>query len=131
MSWIVLVARLVLAAVFVASALGKARDRVGTRAALAGFGVPARWVPAGSLLLPLAELTVGVLLLIPAAAAGGGVGALVLLSGFSVAIAANLGRGRTPDCHCFGRLRSAPISTQLIWRNAALAVLALVVLLGA
>lgn len=125
-----LVARLLLAAVFAASAAGKAVDGVGTRQALIGFGVPAWAVRPGRVLLPIVELTTAGLLLVPPTTVAGAAAALALLAVFSVAIATNLGRGRTPDCHCFGQLHSAPISGQLIWRNVALAAPALLVLLA-
>ena len=58
----------------------------------------------------------------------GAVGALGLLAVFSAAIGVSLARGRTPDCHCFGQLHSAPASWKTLVRNAALAALAIVAL---
>ena len=54
----------------------------------------------------------------------GAAGALLLLGIFSAAIAVSLARGRTPDCHCFGQLHSAPASSMTLARNALLAGLA-------
>jgi len=56
------------------------------------------------------------------------VGALALLSLFLVGITVNLARGRTPDCHCFGRLHSAPAGWKTLARNGVLAAVAAFVL---
>src|SRR5438270_103523 len=103
--------RLVLAAVFAVAGLAKLRDRDGTRTALAAFGAPAAAVPALSILLPLAELAVAGCLLVDPAVRPGAAGALLLLAVFSLAIAVSLAGGRTPDCHCFGQVHSAPIGS--------------------
>ena len=51
-------------------------------------------------------------------------GALVLLSLFVVGISSNLARGRTPECHCFGQLHSAPAGWKTLARNGVLAAVA-------
>ena len=119
-----LVARLVLAAVFVVSGFAKLVDREGSRQAVAGFGVPSRLANPIGTLLPLAELIVAVLLIPVATAWWGALGGLVLLAAFSAGIAYNLARGRTPDCHCFGQLHSAPIGRGTLIRNGVLAAVA-------
>jgi peroxiredoxin len=43
---------------------------------------------------------------------------------FVVGISYNLARGRTPDCHCFGQLHSAPAGWLTLLRNLVLAALA-------
>jgi uncharacterized membrane protein YphA (DoxX/SURF4 family) len=97
---ILLVARVLLALVFVVAGLAKLADRAGSRQALRDFGVPAALAPPLGSLLPLAELAVA---LLPTRSAWwGALGALVLLLLFIAGIGANLARGRTPDCHCFG-----------------------------
>lgn len=130
MSVVVLVARVVIAAVFVVSAGAKLADRPGTLTAVRGFGIPERFVAPLAWLLPGAELAVAITVLVPATAWLGGFGAVLLLATFSVAIAVNLGAGRTPDCHCFGQLSKAPISTKLIVRNVILSIPAFVVLIA-
>ena len=117
-----------LAVVFSAAALGKLTDLAGTRDGLAGFGVPDSLVAPAALTLPAAELAVAVMLLFGATRAAGAAGALSLLAVFSVTIVANLARGRTPDCHCFGRLHSAPAGASTVARNAVLAACATAVL---
>ncbi len=117
-----------LAAVFSAAAFGKLTDLAGTRDGLAGFGLPRAVVAPVALALPAAELVVAVLLLFGVTRVAGAAGALGLLAIFSVAIVANLARGRTPDCHCFGRLHSAPAGWGTVARNAVLAACAMALL---
>ena len=123
-----LVLGVLLAVVFAAAALGKLTDLAGTRDALAGFGVPRVLVSPAAVALPVIELTVAALLLLGGTRAAGAAGALGLLALFSVAIVANLFRGRTPECHCFGRLHSAPAGWSTVGRNAVLAAAATAVL---
>jgi peroxiredoxin len=131
MSLVLLLIRLLLAVVFAVAGLAKLADRAGSRQALVDFGVPALLAPPFGVLLPLAELAVAVALLPVATAWWGALGALALLLLFVVGIAANLARGRTPDCHCFGQLHSAPAGWSTLIRNLILAALAgLVVGLG-
>jgi uncharacterized membrane protein YphA (DoxX/SURF4 family)/thiol-disulfide isomerase/thioredoxin len=119
MASLALVARLLLAVVFAVAAVGKLRDREGSRQALADFGAPA--VPVRlAILLPLAELAVAAALIPTGSARWGAIGALVLLAVFPVAIAVNLGRGNTPDCNCFGSIGSAPVGPATLARNVVL-----------
>jgi peroxiredoxin len=48
---------------------------------------------------------------------------------FVAGIGYNLARGRTPDCHCFGQLHSAPAGWSTLIRNLVLAALAGVVVI--
>lgn len=119
-----LVARLVLAGVFLISGFAKLADRGGARQAVLGFGVPQALAGSVAVTLPFAELVVAGALLVRGTARWGGLGALVLLTTFLVAIAANLARGRQPDCHCFGQLHSTPVGATTLIRNGVLMVLA-------
>ena len=119
-----LVARLLLAGVFAVAGLAKLADRAGTRRAVADFGAPGRLASPLALLLPLAELAVAVALIPKSAAWWGAVGALALLVIFIGAIAANLARGRKPDCRCFGQVQSSPVGWRTVARNAVLAAVA-------
>jgi thiol-disulfide isomerase/thioredoxin len=125
-----LVARLVLAAVFAVAAVAKLRDRCGTRQAVVEFGAPEGLAGPLALALPLAELIVAGLLLSPETALAGAMGALALLLLFTLAVAASLARGKSPDCHCFGQLHSAPASWKTLVRNGALLAVALFALVG-
>lgn len=120
------VARVVLAAVFAVAAWGKLTDLAGTRRAVRDFGVPAPVAPAVAFLLPIAELTGAVLLLLGDVI--GEIAAIVLLALFSAAVALSLARGRRPDCHCFGQARAQPVSGRTLARNAVLLLLAVFVL---
>ena len=131
MTVVTLIARLALAAVFAVAAATKLADREGTRKAVVAFGAPERLATPVAILLPLAELAVAGLLLPATTAVYGAVGALVLLALFSLAIAVNLARGRTPDCHCFGQLHSEPASWKTLVRNGVLATVAVLALVGA
>src|ERR671915_1984862 len=119
-----LIARLLLALVFVVAGIAKLADRTGSRQGLVGFGVPtALAIPLG-ILLPLAELAVAAALVPTSTAWWGALGALALLLLFVAGIGVNLARGRKPDCHCFGQLHSSPAGWSTLARNGALAALA-------
>lgn len=121
MSTAVVLVRLVLGAVLVAAGLAKLADRDGTRRAVVDFGVPARFAPPASALLPLTELGAAALLVVPATARWGALLALLLLAFFVAAIAVNLAKGRRPDCRCFGQVHSAPAGWSTLVRNLVLA----------
>src|SRR5918995_2497533 len=88
-----LIARLVLAAVFTIAGVAKLADLKGSRQAIIDFGVPSAIAAPLGLLLPLAELTVAATLLPASTAWWGALGALALLSVFVVGITYNLARG--------------------------------------
>ena len=119
------VIRLVLAAVFLVAGMAKLADLAGSRQALRDFGVPASLSSPFGVLLPLAELAVAGALL--PSAWWGAAGAFVLLLLFVAGISYNLAHGRTPDCHCFGQLHSAPAGWPTLIRNLVLSALAGVV----
>lgn len=121
---LLLVARSLLAGVFLVAGVTKLADRDGFRAAVVGFGLPQAAAGALAVLIPFAEVAVGVALIPSSSARWGALGALVLLVCFAVGIAVNLSKGREPDCHCFGRLHSAPAGRSTLIRNAALAAVA-------
>lgn len=119
-----LLARLVLATVFLVAGLAKLADPVGSRRALRTFGVP-QWLSAPlARLLPAAEVAVAILLLPASTVPWAAAAALALLLAFSVGIAWSLARGRMPDCHCFGQLYSRPAGPATLARNLALATVA-------
>jgi len=122
--------RLVLASVFALAAVAKLADLAGSRAAVAGFGVPTRLAPALGTLLPLIELAVAAALFLSPSARWGAVGAAVLLGTFAAAIARSIMRGEAPDCHCFGQLHSEPAGGLALVRNLGLLGLAVFVALA-
>ena len=95
------------------------------------FGVPAGLAGPAGLLLPLAEIAVAIGLVPTITARWAAVVALLLLLAFIWGIASALRRGLSPDCHCFGQLHSAPAGPSTLARNAALALLAAVVVVKA
>jgi thiol-disulfide isomerase/thioredoxin/uncharacterized membrane protein YphA (DoxX/SURF4 family) len=119
-----LIARLVLAVVFILAGVAKLSDLKGSRQAIIEFGLPALLASPLALLLPLAELGVGAALIPASTAWWGALGALVLLLLFVVGISINLARGKKPECHCFGQLHSAPAGWKTLARNGALAAVA-------
>jgi peroxiredoxin/uncharacterized membrane protein YphA (DoxX/SURF4 family) len=122
--------RLMLALVFATAGVAKLADRPGTRRALNEFGASASIAVPLALLLPVAELMVAAMLLVPGLDRWGAACALVLLVLFSAAIANSLVQGRTADCHCFGQLHSSPASWRTIARNTAFGLLASFVLVA-
>ena len=119
-----LIARLLLAGVFLVAGVAKLTDRAGSRQGLVDFGVPKSLAAPLGVLLPLAELAVAVALIPTSTAWWGAIGALALLLLFVAGIGVNLARGRKPDCHCFGQLHSAPAGWSTLVRNGVLAAVA-------
>jgi peroxiredoxin/uncharacterized membrane protein YphA (DoxX/SURF4 family) len=113
--------------VFLVAGLAKLADLAGSRQAMRDFGVPGKLADLFGLLLPLAELATAVALIIPVTAWWGAVAATALLLIFVAGIGYNLAQGRTPDCHCFGQLHSAPAGWSTLIRNLVLAGLAVLV----
>jgi hypothetical protein len=122
------IARLVLIAVFAVAGWAKLSDRSGTRQAVRQFGVPDRLAGPVAALMPLTEVTVAGLLLFSGSAVIGAVGVAALLGLFVVAMAVSLARGRRPDCHCFGHVRSEPVGIGTLARNAVLIGLAALII---
>jgi thiol-disulfide isomerase/thioredoxin/uncharacterized membrane protein YphA (DoxX/SURF4 family) len=130
MSTLLLIVRLALAVVLLVAGCAKLADRQGSRTAVLAFGVPEPLAGAVVALLPLLELTAGILLVISATARPGAVLAAVLLACFCVGITRSMIRGEAPDCHCFGQLHSSPAGPKTLARNLVLAALAVAVIAG-
>ena len=130
MPGLVLGVRLVLAAVFAVAGTAKLLDAAGSRAALEGFGVPRAAARPAGMVLPAAELAIAAGLLVPASAWWSALAAAGLLAVFMAAIGVSMARGAAPDCHCFGRLHSAPVSWRTQLRNGVLAAAAGVAVLA-
>lgn len=125
-SALLLVPRLVLAVLFATAGAAKLADRGGSKRAALEFGVPPRLVGGLAVALPLAELAIAGALLVPDSAAYGAIAAFVLLVAFCVVIGSSMAQGRSPDCHCFGQLHSAPAGPATLARNVILAAVAAV-----
>ncbi len=128
MNGVLLVSRCLLAAVFLVAAVGKVLDPPGSRRALQEFGVPLRFVSAGAVLLPAAEVAAAVALLVAPSARWGALLALLLLVMFAAAVARAMANGQAPDCHCFGQLHSEPAGRSTLIRNGLLAIPAVIVI---
>ena len=115
-----LIVRVLLAGVFAVAALGKLADLDGSRAAVAEFGVPARFAPTIGVALPLVEIGIAAALLPASSATYGAAAATVLLVAFAWAIARSIVHGEAPDCHCFGVLHSEPAGGRMLARNVVL-----------
>lgn len=132
METFLLIARLLLAAVFVVAGVSKLLDLGGSRQAVRDFGVPASLAGLLGKALPIFEIGIAIALIPLSSARWGALGALALLLAFVAAIGTNLARGRRLDCHCFGQLHSEPAGWSTLIRNAVLtAVSALVLWQGA
>jgi peroxiredoxin/uncharacterized membrane protein YphA (DoxX/SURF4 family) len=127
MGTVVFLARLVLAAVFLVAGMAKVGDPAGSQQAMRDFGVPRVLAAPMGMLLPLAEIAVGIALLPGTTAFWGAIAALGLLLVFVAGMLYNLAQGRKPDCHCFGQIHSEPVGKSSIARNVLLAALAVFV----
>jgi uncharacterized membrane protein YphA (DoxX/SURF4 family)/peroxiredoxin len=127
MATLVLALRILLAVVFVTAGVGKLLDLAGSRRAMADFGVPERAARVVGLLLPLAEIAIGLALIFRPSARVAAIAAALVLGAFILGIARALSRGEQPDCHCFGQIHSAPAGPSTLIRNGLLAVSAIVI----
>ena len=126
-----LVARLLLAAVFATAAITKLLAPERTAATLSEFRIPRAAIPVATYALPLAELVIAVLLLPAATAAAAALAAAVLLAAFSTAITRVLARGEEVDCNCFGVVSFRPVDRTTVARDLALFAIAAFVAIGA
>jgi len=128
--WVI---RLALVLLFGTAAWHKGRDLRDFGATLRNYRLlPSPIVLPVALGLVLCELTLAALLLFAPGSVAGPLTALGLLALYSGALALNLARGRRDlDCGCFGPAFRQPISSGLLFRNAAVALLPLMLLQGA
>jgi uncharacterized membrane protein YphA (DoxX/SURF4 family)/peroxiredoxin len=127
MDAVALGARLLLAVVFAVAAAGKVVNLERTRRTLSDFRVPRRLLRPTAWLLPLAEWSVAVALLVGPVARAGAIAATGLLLLFMAGILAAMSRGEAPDCNCFGQIGSAPAGRGTLIRNTVLVAIALLV----
>jgi thiol-disulfide isomerase/thioredoxin/uncharacterized membrane protein YphA (DoxX/SURF4 family) len=120
MNTALLVARVVLAIIFLTAGITKLADRRGSIRAVREFGIPQTLSGPLGTLLPVVEIAVAVALIPLATAKAGAVGAAVLLLGFMTGITVAMAQGNAPDCHCFGQLHSSPAGWKTLVRNTLL-----------
>ncbi len=118
-----------LSALFAWSAIHKLRDLPAFSQVVRGYEVlPVAGAPLAAGVFPVVELMVAGGLLAPVMHFASSVAAAALLLVYSVAIGANLARGRRDvDCGCFGPARRQPLSEWLLVRNGVLCAGAAVV----
>lgn len=116
----------ILALIFLAGAWFKLRARETFEGVVHNYRLlPQFTVQLASYLLPLAELAIGLGLVVAPTRPYAAVGAMLLLTVFNVAIGINLARGRREiDCGCFSSVLKQRLSGGLIVRNIALMGLA-------
>ena len=124
-----IIIRLILAAIFVLAGIGKLFDLEGSEKAVKNFGVPEVLAKPVSILLPLAEISVAVLLLFAETSWFGAIGGFGLLAVFIGGMIYQMYLGNAPDCHCFGQIHSEPVSPKSLIRNVLFAVPALFLIL--
>jgi peroxiredoxin/uncharacterized membrane protein YphA (DoxX/SURF4 family) len=128
MDGVIVLGRLLLAAVFSLAGIAKLADRPGSVRSMLQFGLPPALARPFASVLPVAELICAILLVPATTSRWGAIGVLALLVLFIIAISVSLARGRTPDCHCFGQFHSAPIGWTTLVRNVILAGIAIVII---
>lgn len=119
---ILLLSRLFLAAIFATAGIAKLLDRRGSETAVRDFGVPEGLVKPFSLLLPVSEVVIALLLLPLTTSWIAALAALVFLVGFNIGMAIQMAKGNAPDCHCFGQLHTEPVSIKSLVRNFVFAI---------
>ncbi|HSK28308.1 MAG TPA: MauE/DoxX family redox-associated membrane protein [Jiangellales bacterium] len=130
MEYVGLVARFVLAGVFLLAGVTKLRHPAGFRAAVANYQVlPTPVVAPVAVALPWLEVVVGLALLLGVLIVPVAVLAAVVLVAFAAGIGINVRRGRTIGCGC-GLARRQQVSHRLVVRNGVLAVAGVVVALA-
>jgi putative oxidoreductase len=133
MTRILLVLRLLLAAVFLYAGLIKALSSAEFAMALLPFTfVPENWIEPLARLLPLAEVGAALLLVLPWTWRGGAVLVLLLLAAFVSALGWALANDIVVACSCFGAdeepSRAAMVTA--IVRDIGLAALAVILLVA-
>jgi uncharacterized membrane protein YphA (DoxX/SURF4 family) len=114
---ILMIMRMFIAVVFLRSGMVKLTSRRDFRLAVANYQIlPGGLTPAVAVVIPAAEVTAGLLLLLGVLPVVVAAVLAALLVSFSAAIAVNLARGRTFDCGC-GSSRIAPQT--ISWRHIA------------
>lgn len=125
MGALALAGQVCLGLVFGLAGLQKLRHRAELEGVVANYRIlPRGLVKPAARALPLAELTVGILLLAGIARPLSSAAGILLLGTFAWAMAVNLKRGRAHiDCGCHRSTLRQPLHWSLVTRNLVLAVL--------
>jgi uncharacterized membrane protein YphA (DoxX/SURF4 family) len=120
-----LASRLAVGGLLILTGLAKQLDRAGFREDITRYGlVPPRLVPSVAIAVIIAELGLGVSLLLGVGIAVTAFLAAALLAVFTASVSAALKRGERIPCGCFGNKDADLISLRTVVRNASLMVLA-------
>jgi peroxiredoxin/uncharacterized membrane protein YphA (DoxX/SURF4 family) len=130
MDTILLLIRLILVGIFSLAGIGKLLDLEGSEKAIKDFGVPEDLAKPFSVLLPVAEIFIAILLLFVQTSWLGAIGGFLLLLVFIGGMLVQMAKGNAPDCHCFGQIHSEPVSAKSLIRNTVFAVLAFVLIIS-
>ena len=124
---------LFLVMLFASASAGKFRALVEFEGVVGNYRLlPAAMVRPAAISLPVAELGVALLLLVPATRGFGGIAAAELFVLFAAAMGINLLRGRREiDCGCFRTAHRQYLTTWHLVRNAVLALFAVALALPA
>lgn len=121
---VTVIASLLLAGVFAVGGIAKLLDPRGASEAAKAFGLPEGLARLAARGLPLVEIAIAGALVPTATRWWAALPALGLLLAFCAAIARVMARGEAPECHCFGRLHSAPAGWSTLGRTVLLGALA-------
>lgn len=129
-AWLILVARLVLGAVFIYASWDKIFDPAAFAQSIANYQLlPERWINPSALLLPWVELICGLGLITGALVRGSALIVTLLLLVFGAALAYSAYRGLDIHCGCFTAGSGAPDNLYLdLARDLVLLTLAVGVL---
>jgi Methylamine utilisation protein MauE len=115
-----LFARTVCAGILVVAGASKARDTTFPAAVQRLTGLSPRVAGLVGQVLPAVEIALGILLLVGPFERPAAIATALLLAVFASVLVANLVRGRSKPCACFGSRDETPISWWMVLRNLAL-----------
>lgn len=128
---LVLALRLAVAAIFLFAAFPKLLDPVAFARDIDNYRmVPDALIGPLALMLPVAEILVGLALVTGVYARGAALVAGAMLAGFAAGMIQAILRGINLDCGCFGQLAEAQVTWWSVARNATLLAFSAVVALG-
>jgi putative oxidoreductase len=129
--WLVVLARLALAAVLAFAAVPKLGDAAGFARDIDNYHLlPVAWAAYAAVLMPPLELVVALALLVGIHARGAALVSAGMMVVFAGAMAQAIARGIDLDCGCFGSALAMEVSGWSILRNVVLASLSVPIVLG-
>lgn len=127
--WVVVIARLLVAGVFVGAAIPKLLDPATFAEDIANYRmVPDAAAGAIAVIVPVLEVVIALALIAGVEARGAALVAGVMLVGFVVAMGQAMARGIDVDCGCFGSAVRTSVGWLPIARNVGLLIACAVVL---